>query len=75
MGSIDKRDSTPQLLNRLRMRQIALLLAVDEHSTLRAAAARIGLTQPAAVELITRLHQVAAAMTQAGMLKADPAKS
>ena len=24
MGSIDRRDSTPQLLNRLRMRQIAL---------------------------------------------------
>ena len=56
MGSIDKRDSTPQLLNRLRMRQIALLLAVDEHSTLRAAAARIGLTQPAATKMLHELE-------------------
>ena len=30
---------TAQLLNRLRMRQVALLLAIGEHRTLRAAAA------------------------------------
>jgi hypothetical protein len=41
----------------------------------RLPAARIALTPTAAVELINRLHQVAAAMTQAGMLKANPAKS
>ncbi|MGN6580875.1 MAG: LysR family transcriptional regulator [Bordetella sp.] len=56
MGSIDKRDSTPQLLNRLRMRQIALLLAVDESSTLRAAADRLGLTQPAATKMLHELE-------------------
>jgi hypothetical protein len=33
MGSIDKRDNTPQLLNRLRMRQVALILAIDERQT------------------------------------------
>jgi hypothetical protein len=38
----------------------------------RLPAARIALTPMAAVELINRLHQVAAAMTQAGMLKANP---
>jgi DNA-binding transcriptional LysR family regulator len=56
MGSLDKRDSTPQLLNRLRMRQIALLLAVDECSTLRAAAERLGLTQPAATKMLHELE-------------------
>ncbi|WP_105132108.1 LysR family transcriptional regulator [Burkholderia sp. BE12] len=56
MGSIDRRDSTPQLLNRLRMRQIALLLAVDECSTLRAAAEQMGLTQPAATKMLAELE-------------------
>ncbi|MEK7919828.1 LysR family transcriptional regulator, partial [Burkholderia contaminans] len=56
MGSIDRRDSTPQLLNRLRMRQIALLLAVDECSTLRAAADQMGLTQPAATKMLAELE-------------------
>ena len=40
----------------------------------RLPAARIALTPMAAVELINRLQQVAAAMTQAGMLKANPPK-
>lgn len=61
MGSIDKRDSTPQLLNRLRMRQIALLLAVEECSTLRGAAAQLGLTQPAATKM---LHELESALGQ-----------
>ncbi|WP_341315441.1 LysR family transcriptional regulator [Paraburkholderia sp. IMGN_8] len=61
MGSIDKRDSTPQLLNRLRMRQIALMLAIDERKTLRAAAAELGLTQPAATKM---LHELEDAMGQ-----------
>ena len=56
MGPIDRRDSTPQLLNRLRMRQIALLLAVDECSTLRAAADQMGLTQPAATKMLAELE-------------------
>ncbi|KWE62482.1 LysR family transcriptional regulator [Burkholderia ubonensis] len=56
MGSIDRKDSTPQLLNRLRMRQVALLLAVDECSTLRAAADRLGLTQPAATKMLRELE-------------------
>lgn len=61
MGSIDRRDSTPQLLNRLRMRQIALLLAVEECATLRGAAAHLGLTQPAATKM---LHELESALGQ-----------
>jgi DNA-binding transcriptional LysR family regulator len=61
LGSIDRKDSTPQLLNRLRMRQIALLLAVEECSTLRGAAAQLGLTQPAATKM---LHELESALGQ-----------
>jgi molybdate transport repressor ModE-like protein len=56
MGSIDRSDSTPQLLNRLRMRQVALMLAIDEQGTLRAAAARLGLSQPAATKMLHELE-------------------
>ncbi|SIT38282.1 Transcriptional regulator, LysR family [Paraburkholderia ribeironis] len=56
MGSIDRRDTTPQLLNRLRMRQVALLLAVEECSTLRGAASQLGLTQPAATKMLHELE-------------------
>ena len=38
------------------MRQIALLLAVDECSTLRAAADQMGLTQPAATKMLAELE-------------------
>jgi len=56
MGSIDRSDSTPQLLNRLRMRQVALLLAIDEHRTLRAASAQLGMTQPAGSKMLQELE-------------------
>jgi len=56
MGSIDRSDSTPQLLNRLRMRQVALLLAIDEHRTLRAATAHLGMTQPAGTKMLQELE-------------------
>lgn len=56
MGSIDKRDNTPQLLNRLRMRQVALMLAIDERQTLRAAAVQLGLSQPAATKMLHELE-------------------
>ena len=49
-------DTTPQLLNRLRMRQVALLLAIDERGTLRAAAAHLGLSQPAATKMLHELE-------------------
>jgi len=45
-----------QLLNRLRMRQVALLLAVEASGTLRAAAARLGMTQPAATKMLHELN-------------------
>ncbi|MBI2771424.1 MAG: LysR family transcriptional regulator [Burkholderiales bacterium] len=61
MGSIDRQDSTPQLLNRVRMRQVALILAVAEHRTLRAAAGQLGLTQPAATKM---LHELEDALRQ-----------
>lgn len=47
----------PQLLNRLRMRQVALMLAVGEHGTLRKASAELGMTQPAATKMIHELEQ------------------
>lgn len=56
MGSIDRRDSTPQLLNRLRMRQVALMLAIEDKGTLRAAAGQLGLTQPAATKMLRELE-------------------
>jgi molybdate transport repressor ModE-like protein len=49
-------DPVPQLLNRLRMRQVALLLAVGEHGTLRKASAEVGMTQPAATKMIQELE-------------------
>ncbi|NMM91203.1 LysR family transcriptional regulator [Rhodococcus sp. SRB_17] len=56
MGSIDRQDSTPQLLNRLRMRQIALMLAIEERKTLRGAAGQLGLSQPAATKMLHELE-------------------
>lgn len=56
MGSIDRQDSTPLLLNRLRMRQVALLLAIEERGTLRGAAAQLGLSQPAATKMLHELE-------------------
>jgi DNA-binding transcriptional LysR family regulator len=61
MGSIDRQHSTPQLLNRLRMRQIALILAIDEGRTLRSAAVQLGMTQPAATKM---LHELELALGQ-----------
>jgi DNA-binding transcriptional LysR family regulator len=56
MGSVDRQHSTPQLMNRLRMRQVALLLAIDELGTLSAAAGHLGLTQPAATKMLGELE-------------------
>ena len=53
---LSRDDNTPLLLNRLRMRQVALLLAVDELGTLRAAANQIGMTQPAATKMLQELE-------------------
>ena len=61
MGSIDRQDTTPQLLNRLRMRQIALMLAIEDLRTLRAAAGQLGMTQPAATKM---LHELESALGQ-----------
>ncbi|MES2945647.1 MAG: LysR family transcriptional regulator [Pseudomonadota bacterium] len=47
---------TAQLLNRLRMRQIALILAIGEHGTLRKASSELGMTQPAATKMIQELE-------------------
>ena len=44
------------LLNRLRMRQVALMLAIDEFRTLRAAAQHLGMTQPAASKMLHELE-------------------
>ncbi len=49
--------SVHQLFNRLRMRQIALLLAIDEFGTLRAAAHQLGMSQPAATKMLGSLEE------------------
>ena len=46
----------PALINRLRMRQVALMLAIQEHRTLRAAAHHLGVTQPAASKMLHELE-------------------
>ena len=46
----------PQLLNRLRMRQVALLLAMGEGKTLGAAAKDLGMTQPAATKMLAEVE-------------------
>lgn len=51
-----KRNSTQYLLARLRMRQVALLLAIDERKTLYAAADLLGLSQPAATKMLHELE-------------------
>lgn len=48
--------STEQLLNRLRLRQVALLLAIGETRTLRNAAFKLGMTQPAASKMLRELE-------------------
>ncbi|HEU0201008.1 MAG TPA: LysR family transcriptional regulator [Burkholderiaceae bacterium] len=48
--------SAPQLLNRLRLRQVALLLDLQAGGTLHAAAARLGMTQPAASKMLHELE-------------------
>jgi DNA-binding transcriptional LysR family regulator len=47
---------TAKLLNRLRMRQVALLLAIGEFRTLRAAASQLGMSQPAATKMLHELE-------------------
>lgn len=48
--------SAQTLLNRLRMRQVTLLLSIQEHRTLRAAAQVMGMTQPAATKMLHELE-------------------
>ena len=48
--------TTTQLLSRLRMRQVLLLLVIERHGTLRAAAAELGVTQPAASKMLRELE-------------------
>lgn len=51
-----RQDVLPALLNRLRMRQTALLLAIEETGTLGAAAKQLGMTQPAATKMLHELE-------------------
>lgn len=50
-----------QLLNRLRLRQVVLMLGVEEHGTLGAAAKAIGISQPGATKM---LHEMEEALGQ-----------
>lgn len=53
---MDKASQLNQLMNRLRMRQVALLLAIEATGTLSMAAREIGLTQPAATKMLSELE-------------------
>jgi DNA-binding transcriptional LysR family regulator len=44
------------LLGRLRMRQVALLLGIEKHGTLRAASGELGMTQSAATKMLQELE-------------------
>lgn len=48
--------TTTQILSRLRMRQVLLLLDIEQHGTLRAASQDLGLTQPAASKMLRELE-------------------
>lgn len=46
-----------QMINRLRMRQVALLLAIDAHDTLRDASEALGMSQSAASKMLGELEE------------------
>ena len=46
------------MFNRLRMRQLGLLLALNEQRSLRKAASQIGMTQPAATKMLREMEDV-----------------
>jgi len=48
---------SPLLLNRIRMRQVLLMLAIHEHRTLHAAAHQLGMTQSAASKMLHELEE------------------
>ena len=48
---------SPLLLNRIRMRQVLLMLAIHEHRTLHAAAQHLGMTQSAASKMLRELEE------------------
>ncbi len=50
------RNTIAPVMNRLRMRQVALLLAIARSGTLGAAAQEIGITQPAATKMLGELE-------------------
>ena len=56
--------TSPLLLNRIRMRQVLLMLSIHEHRTLHAAAQQLGMTQSAASKM---LHELEAAVGETPM--------
>lgn len=50
-------NSSGHLFNRLRMRQVALLLAIEEHRTMRDAADAMAMSQPAASKMLQELEE------------------
>ncbi|MEI4488659.1 LysR family transcriptional regulator [Frigidibacter sp. MR17.14] len=49
--------STAQLLGRLRLRQLSLAVALQDLGSLRKAAERLGVSQPAATKMLTEMEQ------------------
>jgi DNA-binding transcriptional LysR family regulator len=48
---------TNKLLNRLRMRQLMLILSINKHGTLRGAADEMAMSQPAATKMLQELEE------------------
>jgi len=55
MGN-DLHHATSRVANRLRLRQVTLLLAIEQHGSLRHAAQELGLSQPAATKMLQELE-------------------
>jgi molybdate transport repressor ModE-like protein len=56
MDEIARQPEARRTLNRVRMRQVALMLAIQDLGTLTAAAAELGMTQPAATKMLRELE-------------------
>lgn len=68
-------DTSPALRNRLRLRQLSLILAIDQEGTLHRAARKLGMTQPAATRSLSDLEALLQAQlfhrSRQGMVATD----
>lgn len=58
MNAKSSSTTTAHLLSRLRLRQVAMMLAIHESGTLRSAADALGVTQSAASQMLSELEEI-----------------